>query len=246
MHHDSSAFGKANSQQIRMRSDDFMQVGFTVFNSRINYNQARQEELLTGQRLNLPQSFLSNLQNFTQNQTGFTLSGSYPLHRSFKRQMGLTLKEYADARRAVRLKTRLKSGDTVSRATYEAGYGSSSRVYERADAHLGMTPAAYRRGGQGTRIHSAVVPTIFGRLLVATTERGVCAVALGDDDATLERELVREYPNATIEHAGEPRAEWVAAIVRLIEGEAMEAPVPIAVVTLPVPFKVVSSVPFAL
>jgi AraC family transcriptional regulator of adaptative response/methylated-DNA-[protein]-cysteine methyltransferase len=153
----------------------------------------------------------------------------YHLQRTFKRLTGVSPKEYTAARRAERLKARLRGGDTVSRATYEAGYGSSSRVYEQAGRNLGMTPATYRRGGQGAHIRSAVVGTPFGRLLVAATERGVCAVMLGDSDEALEAALAVEYPNATVERSPAGIGAWVEAIVRHLEGTEPRLDVPVDV-----------------
>ncbi|HEX6643435.1 MAG TPA: bifunctional DNA-binding transcriptional regulator/O6-methylguanine-DNA methyltransferase Ada [Gemmatimonadales bacterium] len=118
------------------------------------------------------------------------------LQRIFKRAVGVSPAQYAAALRAEGLKAHLRSGSTVSRAGYDAGYGGSSRVYEGAARQLGMTPAAYRRGGKGVRIRFTTAPTAFGRLLVAATDRGVCSVMLGDDDAALERALAEEFPNA--------------------------------------------------
>ena len=141
----------------------------------------------------------------------------FHLQRTFKRLTGVTPKEYAAGRRSERLKTRLRQGDTVSRATYEAGYGSNSRVYEKAHAQLGMTPATYRRGGRGTHIRYTVVDSALGRLLVGATDRGVCAVTMGDDDATLEAGLRHEYPRATLERTDETLRDWVEAIVHHLE-----------------------------
>jgi AraC family transcriptional regulator of adaptative response/methylated-DNA-[protein]-cysteine methyltransferase len=120
------------------------------------------------------------------------------LQRTFKRIMGITPRQYAEACRVDRLKARLKQGDDVTTALYEAGYGSSSRLYEQAPARLGMTPAAYRRGGLGARIGYTIADTQLGRLLVAATDRGVCFVSLGEDDAALEAALASEYPAAEI------------------------------------------------
>lgn len=143
------------------------------------------------------------------------------LQRVFKRLLGLSPREYVAARRAERLKARLREGDTVSRATFEAGYGSGSRVYEEAAPRLGMTPAAYRRGGRGERIRFAVVDSALGRLLVAATERGVCAVTPGDADDALEAGLRREYPGAVVERAdGEMDALVRAVVAHLEEGGA--------------------------
>jgi AraC family transcriptional regulator of adaptative response/methylated-DNA-[protein]-cysteine methyltransferase len=121
--------------------------------------------------------------------------------------------------------SRLKKGDTVSRATYEAGYGSGSRAYEHARTGLGMTPGIYRNGGKGIQIDFTVVPTPVGHLLAAATERGLCAVMLGDDAAALEASLRREYPAATIEQGnGDLKRYTEAVIERLLGGYETELP----------------------
>jgi AraC family transcriptional regulator of adaptative response/methylated-DNA-[protein]-cysteine methyltransferase len=135
------------------------------------------------------------------------------LQRSFKRVVGVSPKQYQDALRVSRFKTRLRAGDTVSRATYEAGYGSSSRVYERADSLLGMTPASYRRGGAGVRIRYTIADAPIGRVLVATTDRGVCAVELGATNADVERALRKDFPHAALERDDEEHATWVRAVL---------------------------------
>jgi len=140
------------------------------------------------------------------------LSASH-LQRSFKRLVGLTPRRYQTNRRMESFKSRLRGGATVSRATYDAGFGSSSRVYERAATSLGMTPAAYRRGGAGVRIRYTIADAPVGRVLVATTERGVCAVELGASDADVERGLRADFPNATIERDDEARETWVRAVL---------------------------------
>jgi AraC family transcriptional regulator of adaptative response/methylated-DNA-[protein]-cysteine methyltransferase len=146
------------------------------------------------------------------------LSPAY-LQRTFKQVMGITPRQYADACRLERLKARLREGDQVTEALYEAGYGSSSRLYEQAPDHLGMTPVTYKRGGCGMRIGYTVVASPLGRLLVAATERGICAVSLGDQDVALEDALRREYPNAEIERADSGLNGWVLAILRHLRGE---------------------------
>jgi len=141
-------------------------------------------------------------------------AGLSPFHlqRVFKKLVGVTPKRYADARRADRLKALLKGGSGVASASFDAGYGSSSRAYAHADRHLGMTPARYRRGGEGLHIRYSTVPTPLGRLLVAATERGVCAVTLGDSERALEAGLRREYPQALLEKAPGELAGWSALI----------------------------------
>lgn len=119
------------------------------------------------------------------------------LQRIFRRVTGVTPRQYADACRLGRLKRRLKKGSTVTSALYEAGYGSSRGLYERAAGQLGMTPGAYRKGGRGARVRYSIAPCVLGRLLLATTDKGICALYLGDDEATLEAELLREFPAAS-------------------------------------------------
>lgn len=135
------------------------------------------------------------------------------IQRALKRVLGVSPRQFAAARRVGRLKARLRAGDSVTRAQYEAGYGSSSRLYERAGETLGMTPATYRRGGAGTRIGYTVVATSLGPLLVAGTERGVCAVRFGNSTPALERALRAEFPEAQLER-DEPRASLWAAVLR--------------------------------
>jgi AraC family transcriptional regulator, regulatory protein of adaptative response / methylated-DNA-[protein]-cysteine methyltransferase len=129
-----------------------------------------------------------------------TSAGMSPhqLERAFRTTIGITPKHYADAQRMRRLKSRLRKGDNVTTALYDAGYGSASRLYERAPSHLGMTPAEYRRGGAGMRIHYAAVASPLGRLLVGATDRGISALYLGESDDALLTELRDEYPRAEL------------------------------------------------
>ena len=142
------------------------------------------------------------------------------LQRRFKSAYGVTPKEYQDAARLSRLKAGLRAGDSVTGAIVDAGYGSPSRVYERSDARLGMSPGAYRRGGAGMVIRYATAATPLGRLLVGATDRGVCAVSLGDDDAGLVDALRAEYPRASLEPAGEGARPPVAEIARAVAADA--------------------------
>jgi len=149
------------------------------------------------------------------------------LLRLFKRHLGITPREYADARRLELVKRHLRAGDGVSGALYAAGYGSPSRLYERSDAQLGMTPATYRRDGKGATIEFATVRSPLGRLMVAATARGLAAVSLGDDDARLERALRAEYPAAEIRRADSRLASWVTAILEHIAGERPNLALPL-------------------
>jgi len=159
------------------------------------------------------------------------VAGVSPHHfqRTFKRLLGITPRQFADARRLSALKAHLKGGRDVAEATYEAGYGSSSRLYERADGQLGMTPATYRRGGRGMKIGYTITDSPLGRLLVAATERGVSAVSLGDDDVHLEAALRDEYPAAEIRRDERVLRPWVEAIVRHLDGRLPHLELPIDV-----------------
>ena len=151
------------------------------------------------------------------------------LLRTFQRVLGISPRQYRDARRLDRFKTELRSRGRVSPALYEAGYGSTSRVYERAHAQLGMTPATYGRGGAGTRIAFAVVPCALGRLLVAATVRGICRVGIGDDAAALERGLRAEFPTATIARDDDTLQSWVAEITAHLDGRQPHLDLPVDV-----------------
>ncbi len=149
--------------------------------------------------------------------------GLSPSHlaRTFKATLGVTPREYADACRLGRLRAGLKRGGTVAGAMYEAGYGSSSRLYERTDPQLGMTPTAYRKGGSGHSIRYTIADSPLGRLLVAATDRGLCAVILGDDDQALEEWFREEYPAARRERDEAGLGRWVDVLVHHLDGEAM-------------------------
>jgi|TARA_R110002072_G_scaffold121684_5_gene255850 AraC family transcriptional regulator of adaptative response/methylated-DNA-[protein]-cysteine methyltransferase len=118
------------------------------------------------------------------------------LQRLFKRLVGISPRDYAAARREERFRAELRHHGQVAQATYGAGYGSSSRVYEKAARTLGMTPATYAKGGKGARIAYATAPTDLGLLLVATTAKGLCFLALHDLEAILVAELHQEFPAA--------------------------------------------------
>jgi AraC family transcriptional regulator of adaptative response/methylated-DNA-[protein]-cysteine methyltransferase len=153
----------------------------------------------------------------------------YYLQRTFKRIVGITPHQYVRARRLSALKSQLREGRGVTTALYEAGYGSSSRLYEEAAAGLGMTPATYRRGGRGMRIGYTIVDCPLGRLLVGATERGVCAVSLGSADGGLEAALRAEYPAAEIRRDDGGFGEWVSALLRHLNGDQPDLRLPLDV-----------------
>jgi len=151
------------------------------------------------------------------------------LDRAFKQNTGITIKQYAEARRLSLFKTALRFGRDVTTAIYEAGYNSSSRVYEHSNLRLGMTPAAYGKGGDGVRIRYAIAPYATGRALLAVTNKGVCSVKLGDDPARLRRELEGEFPKAELVDAGEELKDWMNNLLRRLEGAVNLPDLPIDV-----------------
>jgi AraC family transcriptional regulator of adaptative response/methylated-DNA-[protein]-cysteine methyltransferase len=158
----------------------------------------------------------------------FNLS-AWHLQRTFKEYVGISPLEYTEACRMDQLKQALRNGVPVTDAVYEAGFGSSSRVYEKAAPQLGMTPRRYQRNGVGTQIQFTVVPCTLGQLLVATTERGVCAIKLGDDPHTLERLLYSEFSAAKIARDNEAHKDWVRAILNFIAGKEPHLDLPLDV-----------------
>jgi len=146
------------------------------------------------------------------------------LARSFRKILGLSPLEYYDNRRVARFKENIRAGETVSEAAYGAGFGSSSRLYEKARARLGMTPASYAKGGAGAEIAYAIVDCFLGRMLIAGTRHGVCAVYFGPDDRALLRELEEEFPKAEIAADIGRLADWAAKIVHFLEQKTVTVP----------------------
>jgi len=140
-------------------------------------------------------------------------------HRTFRRALGLTPKQFTDAVRHRRLEAGLDSAATVTDAIYGAGYAGAGGFYRTAGARLGMAPARRRRGGEGLLIRRAVASSSLGMVLVAATARGVCAILLGDDAEGLDRDLARRFPRAVIEPAapGSEFDDWVRAAVALVD-----------------------------
>lgn len=151
----------------------------------------------------------------------------FHLQRSFKAAVGVTPKQYAEACRLRSLKQTLREGGDVLASVYGAGFGSASRVYERVDTRLGMTPVEYRSGGRSTKtgriaITHAIVRTSLGLLMIAATDRGVCLVQFGRSAAELEAELRREYPAANLSPIRkpwpEPLRQWIEALEQHLKG----------------------------
>jgi AraC family transcriptional regulator, regulatory protein of adaptative response / methylated-DNA-[protein]-cysteine methyltransferase len=145
------------------------------------------------------------------------------MQRTFKALTGITPRAYADSRRIHSLKAGLREGHSVTRSLYDAGYGSSSRLYERASSQLGMTPARYRKLGSGVTIHYTIAATPIGKMLLAATEQGICSIHFSDAAATLEGELRSEFPKAEIIRADRKLGERVKALRAIIQGESTAA-----------------------
>ena len=141
----------------------------------------------------------------------------FHLQRTFKRVMGISPKQYLAAQRFGNFKALVRKGESVTNSLYESGFNSSSRLYEHASDELGMTPATYGRGGRGVNINYTIVASRMGRLLVAVTERGVCAVRLADNDAELEKDLHEEFPQAEIKRADAALRETVQKILNHLD-----------------------------
>jgi len=159
---------------------------------------------------------------------GAGLSPSH-FHRLFKRQVGLTPQQYAAACRLRRFDEEVRDGATVTAALYQAGYSSSSRLYEAGGA-LGMTPSQLRRGGQGLTIEAVIRDCSLGQALIAFTPRGVCAIFLADRADDLQAQLRARFPGASIVAAGPDREPLAAAVVQLIDGAGVAPELPLDLV----------------
>ena len=153
----------------------------------------------------------------------------FHLQRTFKRVMGISPRQYVAARRIDNFKTLVRKGDSVTTALYDSGFNSSSRLYEHAAEELGMTPATYSRGGRGVHINYTIVSSSMGRLLVAMTDRGVCAVRMGDSDSELEKDLREEFPQAQITRADSALRDPVQKILNHLDNNEPRLDLPIDV-----------------
>ena len=153
----------------------------------------------------------------------------FHFHRVFKSLTGVTPKAYAAAHRARRVRHELGRSPSITDAIYRAGFNSNSRFYASAPAVLGMTPTTFRRGGAGLVIHRAFGKSSLGVVLVAATEKGVCAIMLGDDRAALAQDLAGRFPQAAIIAGAGRFARLVANVVALIESPARSVQLPLDV-----------------
>jgi len=148
-------------------------------------------------------------------------------HRVFKAVTGVTPRAYAAAHRAKRVRGALRKKGTVTEAIYDAGYGSSARFYERSNGVLGTTPTEYRGGGADVDIRFAIGECSLGSILVAASERGVCAILFGDDPEELAHDLERRFPKARLVGADADFERTVAEVVGLVEKPRLGAKLPL-------------------
>lgn len=151
----------------------------------------------------------------------------FHLQRRFKAVLGITPREYADSCRLKMLKRNLQAGDSVTRAMYDAGYGSSSRLYERTASQLGMTPDKYRRGAIAATIRYTIADSPLGRMLIAATEKGICAIQFARTDSELLEGLKREFPFAVRRPDDGELQAWVSTLLHHLRGKNLNSSLPL-------------------
>ena len=151
----------------------------------------------------------------------------FHLQRTFKAVLGVSPKAYADSCRMKQLKENLRAGHSVTRAMYDAGYSSSSRLYERTASQLGMTPDKYRRGAIAAIIRYTCADSPLGRMLVAATDKGICAIQFADSDAELEQGLRHEFPFATRRRDDASLQSWVGDLLHQMRGQKSNSALPL-------------------
>ena len=173
--------------------------------------------------------------------------GPYHFQRTFKGVLGVSPRQYVEARRLARMKRFLRNGETVNNSLYNAGFSSRSRVYENVPGGFGVNPGEFRRGGEGLRIRYSIIDSPLGRLLVAATEKGVCGVCIGDSDAFVERSLAEDYPSAILYRSDEELKESTGAFMKYFDGEHFALNVPLDVKATAFQsrvWKIIQSIPF--
>ena len=151
----------------------------------------------------------------------------FHLQRRFKATLGITPREYADSCRLKMLKRNLQAGDSVTRAMYDAGYGSSSRLYERTASQLGMTPDKYRRGAIAATIRYTIADSPLGRMLIAATDKGICAIQFARTDGELMEGLKREFPFAVRRPDDGELQAWVSTLLHHLRGKDLNSSLPL-------------------
>jgi len=151
----------------------------------------------------------------------------FHLQRTFKSALGVSPKAYIDAVRLRQIKQNLQAGHDVTTALYAAGYGSSSRLYERTATQLGMTPEKYRRGAVAAVVRYTIANSPLGRMLIAATQKGICSIQFADRDEPLHQGLMREFPFATRRRDDAAMSEWRVTLTRLMEGRGANPSLPL-------------------
>src|SRR5208337_3563991 len=151
----------------------------------------------------------------------------FHLQRRFKAALGITPREYAESCRLRLLKRNLQAGDNVTRAMYDAGYGSSSRLYEKTSAQLGMTPDKYRRGAIADSIRYTCADSPLGRMLIAATDKGICAIQFARSDGELIEGLKREFPFAVRKLDKGGLESWGRALLEHMRGRELNSALPL-------------------
>jgi AraC family transcriptional regulator, regulatory protein of adaptative response / methylated-DNA-[protein]-cysteine methyltransferase len=151
----------------------------------------------------------------------------FHLQRKFKAVLGITPREYADSRRLHSLKRNLQAGDSVTRAMYDAGYGSSSRLYERTASQLGMTPDKYRRGAIAAAIRYACADSPLGRMMIAATQSGICSIQFAASDDELLEGLKREFPFAQRKPDEGSLKPWIVSLLHQMRGQHSDSSLPL-------------------
>jgi AraC family transcriptional regulator of adaptative response/methylated-DNA-[protein]-cysteine methyltransferase len=151
----------------------------------------------------------------------------FHLQRTFKRVLGITPRAYADSCRVNQLKDNLRAGHSVTRSMYDAGYSSSSRLYERTASQLGMTPDKYRRGAIAAPIRYTCADSPLGRMLIAATDKGICAIQFANTDGELEQGLRHEFPFANRKRDDNTMQAWKKDLLRQMRGQRLNTALPL-------------------
>jgi AraC family transcriptional regulator of adaptative response/methylated-DNA-[protein]-cysteine methyltransferase len=151
----------------------------------------------------------------------------FHLQRTFKSVLGITPRAYADSCRMNQLKDNLRAGHSVTRSMYDAGYSSSSRLYERTASQLGMTPDSYRRGAIAAPIRYTCADSPLGRMLIAATNKGICAIQFANSDGELEQGLRHEFPFANRRRDDEAMQAWKKDLLRQMRGQRLNTALPL-------------------
>jgi AraC family transcriptional regulator, regulatory protein of adaptative response / methylated-DNA-[protein]-cysteine methyltransferase len=152
---------------------------------------------------------------------------AFHLQRMFKSVLGVSPKAYIDACRLREVKQNLQAGHDVTTSLYAAGYGSSSRLYERTASQLGMTPEKYRRGAMAAVIRFTIAPSPLGQMLIAATDKGICAIQFADSEEELQQGLMRKFPFASRKRDDAALAEWRVSLGQLMVGQDAHSSLPL-------------------